>query len=1077
MNSIAVRTVASRLPAAVFFTVVLTGCATGGASDPDYAAGEIRKVALVTNSTPPEVESIRFGISPGEAAVLNAPVNAAGGAWLGLAVCGKTLVGLLVWPVCLGAGAVVGVASDNEFVVSSPNSPEALNEAEASARAILETGGLQNQILERAHAYASKNVSYTVERAATVDSAKLSKQGFDTVLKVELTRIALRGSLQMEARARLVSLDDGSVLSEAQYGFSTLERSLQEWMANEARVLVDAIEEGLVSLAEDIVDEAFLLYHPSIPASTARWGPVPYYVLAPEYPSVEYSSTPFGATDASYPNVEISAVATMPPTLRWEQFPRSWESAGPDGTRPAITNVSYELKVFDLLRGEAWPQPGQEVYRATDLAHPEHRITVDLRPCTEYFWTVRARFELSGRTRVTEWAGAYQPALGPGQEPWKLRRSASVPRPSWFYFPIITPGEQSDCASGRPELFRQAREEEIRWMLLSTLAKDHPKKLTVMSVRSVKSANGSCETPMDSDMRPPTIGFFPARGWIFGSADERNRDLERKLNRNGEQVLSASDRIAPAIDFSATARKLDKVIDAARRLPAGVDYQMRLHREYALLYAEKLHADAVVTFWYTQRGAASSSWQDLEAILIDARSGDLYRSSGTPGKAEAMVESILCSYAANAFRSDKSLNTLARFSSTQHETALQSLSRPADKLIAMKVLCDDGLLSYEDYDERRQAYRKEGIEKTDTWCVRKPKHEPSMVSRDAKVAMVPPAFSYASGSSGVQKAAPAGGAEAVRATQAPEKVPVAEDSSLVVEPLRIGLFPLANLPANRFDSVFYDFVHQYAEAHPNMDLVFSDYDSRFESGLAGTESEIWGGTMTEKVPNKSAVIRGAKTVGADVAILISYKQRSAGWYADDFTFTVYVLDILENRTYKLSGTDRNYQGVIKTALKQAQEYRSTTVMRRERDAKPREESKKITIGILTPGFYRPTSPSNSEKEEQVHTAISRVIHSKPSLTLSYDYAMSGGVGPEDVNSVWKGTVIKKIPDREKVQTVGEDLGVNCLVLIWIKNMWARSEVDLYVADISHGSMYQQSGGLGEVESLMSAAVSDCEGPT
>jgi hypothetical protein len=47
--------------------------------------------------------------------------------------------------------------------------------------------------------------------------------------------------------------------------------------------------------------------------------------------------------------------------------------------------------------------PAGIVYRRDGLASPTHTLETALSPGTRYFWTVRARFELDGRERVTEW--------------------------------------------------------------------------------------------------------------------------------------------------------------------------------------------------------------------------------------------------------------------------------------------------------------------------------------------------------------------------------------------------------------------------------------------------------------------------------------------------------------------------------------------------------------------------------------------------------------------------------------------------------------------------------------------------
>ena len=871
--------VTARLPAAVLVVAVLTGCATGAGSAPDYAAdalesgrGTFGKVALVADPTPPEIETVYFGMTPEARAAIHTGGGALGGAGGGLAVCGQALrvplLGLLVipiLPVCMGVGAVAGAADSQTDDVPPGYSNEALAEAEASARANLDTGALQARILERAQVYARENVSYQLEPAQSAGSefrpewpsyAALSKQGFDTALEVEFIRISLKNSLEMEARARVVSLNDGDVLSSAQYGYASVGLTLEEWMADGAAPLTNAVAQGLESLAEDIVDEAFLLYHPSTQAPPSRWGPVPYYVLAPEYPLVEYSSAPFGDTGASYPNVEPAAVASMPPTFRWERFPRPWDSEGPDGTRRAITKVRYELKVFDVLEDESWPRPGQEVYRAIDLPQAEHRISVELEPCTRYFWTVRARFELDGLTRVTEWAGAYRAALGPEQKPWNLRRGATGPKPSWFYFPFVTPGEDGNCGLLKPEKYLQAREEEVRWILLSALANEPAEIATVTQVAPVKSANVDCDGVLVSDMRPRTVAVFPARGWILGSANEQNWELYRQLMHIGRQALSARDGVSEASYGEYGSGELDRVLDGAIQLTGNTDYKERLHREYAVLFAEKLHVDAVLTYWYLERKLGGVIRQDVKTVLIDAQTGDLYQSSGSPTQANSMTESVLCSYVAHVNRSGAPEFGLAFYSPAQREAAIQRLPTAADKLTAIKILCDDGLLSYEEYDKERMVYSKEGVDVSGDKCSRKPKR---------------------------------------------------------------------TLPV------------------------------------------LYGG---------------------------------------------------------------------------------------------------LKVGILPPAFFKATSPYNDHKEEEIYGEVRRFIRSKSSFTLSVDYAAKHEFGLSEAHTVWQGSAVRKVPDTAKMRDIGKEIGVDILVLAWIKNMQAMTTIDLYVFDVASGKMRSRTARMSQAKELV-----------
>lgn len=54
--------------------------------------------------------------------------------------------------------------------------------------------------------------------------------------------------------------------------------------------------------------------------------------------------------------------------------------------------------------------PGDILYWLEGLPRNSFRLTQSLKADTRYFWSVRARFELNGRERVTEWGAVNLPA-------------------------------------------------------------------------------------------------------------------------------------------------------------------------------------------------------------------------------------------------------------------------------------------------------------------------------------------------------------------------------------------------------------------------------------------------------------------------------------------------------------------------------------------------------------------------------------------------------------------------------------------------------------------------------------------
>ena len=100
---------------------------------------------------------------------------------------------------------------------------------------------------------------------------------------------------------------------------------------------------------------------------------------------------------------EWYAVDGLRPRFRWEAFPRPSDiSAAPEEMK-RVSNVRYDL----LVAKEENMAPGAIIYRQQGLPSPEHAINLSLQPDARYFWTVRARFDLDGRSRVTEWGSTH----------------------------------------------------------------------------------------------------------------------------------------------------------------------------------------------------------------------------------------------------------------------------------------------------------------------------------------------------------------------------------------------------------------------------------------------------------------------------------------------------------------------------------------------------------------------------------------------------------------------------------------------------------------------------------------------
>lgn len=147
--------------------------------------------------------------------------------------------------------------------------------------------------------------------------------------------------------------------------------------------------------------------------SAGVWG------LRPEYPEVSY--------DFSL-NPAFVEVDSLQPMLRWEAFPRLQDrELDRVGLLKQIRNVTYDLKIW---RAE-YNRPAEVVYTQEGLRETSHKLEHPLKPSTKYFWTIRARFDLDGHPRVTEWGLTKAPLHPGGISPL---RSPLVPNPNHYRF-------------------------------------------------------------------------------------------------------------------------------------------------------------------------------------------------------------------------------------------------------------------------------------------------------------------------------------------------------------------------------------------------------------------------------------------------------------------------------------------------------------------------------------------------------------------------------------------------------------------------------------------------------------------
>jgi hypothetical protein len=119
------------------------------------------------------------------------------------------------------------------------------------------------------------------------------------------------------------------------------------------------------------------------------------------------SYPPISGLRPEYPNARRNIVVnSLTPTFRWEPFPGHYD---PGMELDRIRHVTYDLRIFRAESEEfEFTYPAEVVYERHGLTEPSHKIEMLLQPFTQYYWTIRARFELDGQPRVTQWGLAWK---------------------------------------------------------------------------------------------------------------------------------------------------------------------------------------------------------------------------------------------------------------------------------------------------------------------------------------------------------------------------------------------------------------------------------------------------------------------------------------------------------------------------------------------------------------------------------------------------------------------------------------------------------------------------------------------
>ncbi len=239
--------------------------------------------------------------------------------------------------------------------------------------------------------------------------------------------------LRMTVRGRKIDAVTSKVIDTMDYTRTIECQTVEQWLTDGGIRFRTALEDGYLILAETLIDRLYLVYYP--PRRERGSGdparPVPEYVLAPITPPAPEVYLDFRSITKKAKHVQgfggmhFVDVDSLTPDFSWEAFPRPFDM--PVGEN-SFTNITYDIRIYASSVWTLAPEPTTLLQEVTGLVEPRYSVATPLQPCKHYFWTVRARFNLNGIRRVTEWAGAYFTVGG------------EVSPSHIYYYPFRTPG-------------------------------------------------------------------------------------------------------------------------------------------------------------------------------------------------------------------------------------------------------------------------------------------------------------------------------------------------------------------------------------------------------------------------------------------------------------------------------------------------------------------------------------------------------------------------------------------------------------------------------------------------------------
>jgi hypothetical protein len=212
--------------------------------------------------------------------------------------------------------------------------------------------------------------------------------------------------------------------------------------------------EKFATFSRELIDEVLLVWHPVWKTPEPGSDSFAVFTLEPISPpaSMGFLKGLFAGTGGRGLNgLVVTRIETAQPEFRWTPLEGLLSATGQSGLIPQISDLAYELRLYSAAGAGVGLVPGQLLLERTNLSQPLLRLSARLESCQSYFWTVRARFQLNGFPRTTEWMSQHN-ASGGIVAPWRFRRGEPVWNafdPALTYAAFVTPSSTGKSGCGR----------------------------------------------------------------------------------------------------------------------------------------------------------------------------------------------------------------------------------------------------------------------------------------------------------------------------------------------------------------------------------------------------------------------------------------------------------------------------------------------------------------------------------------------------------------------------------------------------------------------------------------------------